>query len=288
MHAEKVEWFFYGSDMENDSTQWDAQSFTATLSADRSIGCKYDWTVSVGLQAHGLQSRNEEAYELHAFSLVSFAPYSVAGATGDEKLTLAGDIASVMANSITVKDLNTLKINQGTYALDATYGNKSKNRNGGIYIENVKNVDISGTMGAIYGDIRAKVELTGIDTLSLASDSRRKKENYRGDATIDNTIFCTYGSEVDIDAKDTVLKANGRAIMATAGNAEFINESNGSWGTDTPFPVVRILSDTLTIAADTQGESAAAVYSDAGGIIQLGSKDRKSRNSFLLKMQGQI
>lgn len=264
------EWYTNGLDMKNDTTQWDAKSFTATLSADRSIGCKYDWTVSVGFQIR--------EWEVHAFSLVSQDPYSVTGATGDEKLTLAGDIASVWANSITVKDLNTLQITQGTYGLDATYGNQRSNkpRQGGIYIENVKNVDISGTMGAVYGDDRAKIELTGIDTLSLASDSRHKDENYRGNATIDNTIFCTYGSKVDIDAIDTVLKANGRAILATAHNAGIINRyEDGSLATNTPFPVVKILSDTLTIAAATQGESAAAVYSDAGGIIQLGSKDRK-------------
>lgn len=264
------EWYTNGLDMKNDTTQWDAKSFTATLSADRSIGCKYDWTVSVGFQIR--------EWEVHAFSLVSHDPYSVTGATGDEKLTLAGDIASVWANSITVKDLNTLQITQGTYGLDATYGNQRSNkpRQGGIYIENVKNVDISGTMGAVYGDDRAKIELTGIDTLSLASDSRHKDENYRGNATIDNTIFCTYGSKVDIDAIDTVLKANGRAILATAHNAGIINRyEDGSLATNTPFPVVKILSDTLTIAAATQGESAAAVYSDAGGIIQLGSKDRK-------------
>ncbi len=145
---------------------------------------------------------------------------------------------------------------------------------------NVKNVDISGTVGAVYGDIRAKVELTGIDNLSLIADIHRKDEyhNYdEGFDTIDNTIFCKYGSEVNLDAKEkVVLKANGRAIVAVAHNAENINHyENASWETNTPFPVVKILSDTLTIAAATQGESAAAVYSDAGGIIQLGSEDRK-------------
>lgn len=272
LHAEKVEWFFYGSDMENDSTKWDDANSTAILQADRSIGRVYYLAEAVGLQSH-------EKGEGHFISLVSFAPYSVAGATGNEKLTLTGDIVSVYVNGITIKNLSGLQITKGTYGLDATYGNQNSKRQGGIYIDNVKNVDISGTVGAVYGDVLAKVELTGIDNLSLSSDINRKEkdkyDNYTGTEPIDNTIFCTYGSEVDIDAKDTVLKANGRAIMATAGNAEFINESNGSWGTDTPFPVVRILSDTLTIAADTQGESAAAVYSDAGGIIQLGSKDRK-------------
>ncbi len=269
-YVSAAEWYFYGWDMANDSTtEWDDASSTAILQVDRNIGRGYTWAEDVGLQSH-----KEEG---HFISLVSFLPYSVAGATGNEKLTLTGDIVSVYANGITIKNLSGLQITKGTYGLDATYGND--NSNGGIYISNVKNVDISGTVGAVYGDVRAKVELTGIDNLSLSSDINRKTDskydNYTGDATIDNTIFCTYGSKVDIDAKDILIKANGRAILATAGNADFINESEGSWETDTPFPVVKILSDTLTIAAATQGESAAAVYSDAGGIVQLGSEDRK-------------
>ena len=281
--ATVVEWFWYGSDMVNDSTtEWDDANSTAILHADRSIG-----RVSYLAEAVGLQSHKEG--EGHFISLVSFDPYSVVGATGNEKLTLTGDIISTYANSITIKNLSRFQITKGTYGLDATYGNQNSKRQGGIYIENVNNVDISGTVGAVYGDVLAKVELTGIDNLSLSSDIHRKTEydNYTGTETIDNTIFCTYGSEVDIDAKNTVLKANGRAIVATAGNAEFINESNGSWGTDKPFPVIKILSDTLTIAAATQGESAAAVFSNAGGIIQLGSEDRKIKKLLFAEDAGE-
>ena len=285
LHAMECYWSEWGYndngytrwDMDGNTT-WDNTDSTAILRADKSIGRIYTWVETFKLQSH--------TGEGHFMSLVSHSLYpdyfpssyySVKGAAGTEKLTLTGDIVSTDANSITVKNLGELRITQGTYGLDATYGNQNSKRQGGIYIENINNVDISGTVGAVYGDVLAKVELTGIDNLSLSSDIHRKTEydNYTGTETIDNTIFCTYGSEVDIDAKNTVLKANGRAIVATAGNAEFINESNGSWGTDTPFPVVKILSDTLTIAAATQGESAAAVYSDAGGIIQLGSEDRK-------------
>lgn len=259
--------YFVGKELADDkTTKWDSNNSTAILYADRTIGHDYTPVASLVL-------RNGKDF----VSLVSSSSsYSVAGEKGEENLTLTGDIISANASGITVKNLSGLQITKGTYGLDATYGNDSTN--GGIYIDNVKTVNISGTVSAIYGDIRAKVDLTGIDDLTLSSDIHRKDtyHNYdEGRETIDNTIFCTYGSEVDIDAQNTTLKANGRAILATAGNAEFINESNGSWGTDTPFPVVRILSDTLTIAADTQGESAAAVYSDAGGIIQLGSKDRK-------------
>ena len=225
-----------------------------------------------------------EAYSHFGKEFVSLfsssSSYSVAGETGNEHLTLEGDIVSPWGSRITVKNLDALNITQGTYGLDVAYGNDSTN--GGIYIDNVKNVNISGTVGAVYGDARAKVELTGIDTLSLSSDIHRKDEyhNYEGTAqstaTIDNTIFCAYGSEVDIDVKNnTTLTSNGRAILATAYNADIINLYEGSWATNTPFPVVKILSDTLTIAAATQGESAAAVYSDAGGIIQLGREDRK-------------
>ncbi len=156
------------------------------------------------------------------------------------------------------------------------YGNDSTN--GGIYIDHVKNVDISGTVSAIYGDIRAKVELTGIDDLTLSSDIHRKDEyqNYdEGLDTIDNTIFCAYGSKVDINAMNIKLTANGRAILATAYGVDWVNSYEGSWETDTPFPVVKILSDTLTIAAATQENSTSAVYSDTGGIIQLGSEERK-------------
>lgn len=291
LYAEEYYWSEWGIkdgqwtrwDMDGNTT-WDDNSSTAILHADKSIGRVYTWVKDFGLQSH--------TGEGHFMSLISPCPepfysssYSVEGAVGTEKLTLTGDIVSIDANSITVKNLNTLQITQGTYGLDATYGNQrsDKPRPGGIYIENVKNVDISGTVGAVYGDARAKIELTGIENLSLSSDMNRKKEygNYTVDenitgTTIDNTIHCEYGSEVDIDAKSTFLKANGRAIVAAAHNADNINHyENASWETDTPFPVIKILSDTLTIAAATQGESAAAVYSDAGGIIQLGSEDRK-------------
>ena len=268
-YVSAAEWYFSGWDMANDSsTEWDDASSTAILHADRSIGYGYALVDDVLLQSH--------AGEAHFMSLVSFAPYSVAGARGNEKLTLTGDIVSTCANSITVKNLNTLNITQGAYGLDATYGNQT-NGVGGIYIENVKNVNISGTMGAVYGDARAKIELTGIGNLYLSSDMNRKKEYDNYTEPIDNTIHCEYGSEVDIDAKDDItLKANGRAILATAHNADKINENeNASWETNKPFPVVKILSDILTIEAATQGKSAAAVYSDAGGIIQLGSEERK-------------
>lgn len=260
--------YFVGKELADDkTTKWDSNNSTAILYADRTIGHDYTPVASLVL-------RNGKDF----VSLVSSSSsYSVAGEKGEENLTLTGDIISANASGITVKNLSGLQITKGTYGLDATYGNDSTN--GGIYIDNVKTVNISGTVSAIYGDIRAKVDLTGIDDLTLSSDIHRKDtyHNYdEGRETIDNTIFCKYGSEVYIDAKNnTTLTSNGRAILATAYNAKFINESEESWGTNTPFPVVKILSNTLTIAAATQGESAAAVYSDAGGIIQLGSKDRK-------------
>lgn len=261
--------YFVGKELADDkTTKWDSNNSTAILYADRTIGHDYTPVASLVL-------RNGKDF----VSLVSSSSsYSVAGEKGEENLTLTGDIISANASGITVKNLSGLQITKGTYGLDATYGNDSTN--GGIYIDNVKTVNISGTVSAIYGDIRAKVDLTGIDDLTLSSDIHRKDtyHNYdEGRETIDNTIFCKYGSEVYIDAKNnTTLTSNGRAIMATAYNAETINwYEGGNWETNTPFPVVKILSDTLTIAAATQGESAAAVYSDAGGIIQLGSKDRK-------------
>ena len=48
-----------------------------------------------------------------------------------------------------------------------------------------------------------------------------------------------------------------------------------SWGTDTPWPQVNINSDTLTIKAATSGPTAAAVYSNTGAIVNLGSADKK-------------
>ena len=261
------------------STIWDDASSTATLHTDKSIGRAYTFINSF------IDFRPTEG---HFISLASpYSSYSVEGATENENLTLTGDIVSTNANSITIKNLGELKITQGTYGLDATYGNQS-NGLGGLYIENVKIVDISGTVGAVYGDARAKIELKDIGKLSLSSDIRRKTEydNYTGNETIDNTIFCTYGSKVDIDAKEVQLKANGRAIVATAGDVDNVNTLETSWETNTPFPVVKILSDILTIAADTQGESAAAVYSDTGGIVQLGSKKRKIKKLLFAKDAG--
>lgn len=148
---------------------------------------------------------------------------------------------------------------------------------GGLYLSNIKNVDISGTLSAIYSDVKGNVTLSNIGTLNLKSDFTHALEDYGKNltATEDNTIICDYGSIVNINAKDTTITSTGRAILATAHNVDNINVLETSWGTDTPWPQVNINSDTLTIKAATNGTTAAAVYSDTGAIVNLGSADKK-------------
>lgn len=270
-----AECYYYGSDMVNDATTtWDDKTQTATLHADRSINRAFNYSYNFGSQTHT---------EGQFVSLAGYNPYTVAGATGKEKLTLYGDIMSVMDNNLTVKNLDTLQITNGTYGLDASFGNDrgpvftNPNNNGGIHLSNIKTVDISGTVSAIYGDAMAKVELKDIDNLNLTSNINRVSE-YDGHltATEDNTITCDYGSIVNIDAQNTTISSTGRAILATAHNVDKINENeDGNWETDTPWPQVNINSDTLTIKAATSGPTAAAVYSDTGAIVNLGSADKK-------------
>ena len=266
--ARAAEVYFYGSDLANDTTAWNAATQTATLHADRSIGKVF--TYNSWMQSH-------PDTEAHFTSLISVYSYAVAGAKGTEKLTLTGDMAAAYANHLAVRNLDTLEITKGTFGLDSTYGN-GDGTGAGIYIDHVKNVSISGTAGTIYGDINAKTELKDIDTLTLESDINHKDEYgnyYNGDAEIDNTIFAGYGSRVDISAKNMVLSARGRAIAASAASVENINISEGSWETATPFPVVNVISDRLTINAATQKNSSAAVFSHLGAEVNLGSKEHR-------------
>lgn len=200
--ARAAEVYFYGSDLANDTTAWNAATQTATLHADRSIGRVF--TYNSWMQSH-------PDTEAHFTSLISVDSYAVAGAKGTEKLTLTGDMAATYANHLAVRNLDTLEITKGTFGFDSTYGN-GDGTGAGIYIDHVKNVSISGTAGTIYGDINAKTELKDIDTLTLESDINHKDEYgnyYNGDAKIDNTIFVGYGSRVDISAQNTVLSARG-------------------------------------------------------------------------------
>lgn len=271
-----AECYYYGSDLATDdsTTTWDDETQTATLHADRSIDRAFNYSCNFGSQSHT---------EGQFVSLAGFNPYTVAGATGKEKLTLYGDIMSVTHNNVTVKNLDTLQITNGTYGLDASFGNDrgpvftNPNNNGGIHLSNIKTVDISGTVSAIYSDAMAKVELKDIDNLNLTSNIKRVADYGKYlTATEDNTIYCDYGSLVDISAKNTTITSTGQAITAAAHNAAYINKmENASWETDYPLPVINIKSDTLTIAAATSGPTATAVYSDAGATINLGSADKK-------------
>ena len=263
----------------------DDETQTATLHADRSIDRAFNYSYNFGSQSHT---------EGQFVSLAGFNPYTVAGATGKEKLTLYGDIMSVMDNNVTVKTLDTLQITNGTYGLDANFGNDrgpvftNPNNNGGIHLSNIKNVDISGTVSAIYSDAMAKVELKDIDNLNLTSNIKRVADYGKYlTATADYTIYCDYGSLVDISAKNTTITSTGQAITAAAHNAAYINGlENASWETDYPLPVINIKSDTLTIAAATSGPTAAAVYSDAGATINLGSADKKIKQLTFVKDAG--
>ena len=206
--------------------------------------------------------------------------YIVAGATKNIDLTFQGDIWSTCDNEMTIKNLNKLQITNGTYGLLANFGNwrgpqwTNPNNNGGIHLSDITNVNISSTKGAIYSQILGKIDLQGIDNLTLASDGY-------------NTIYCGYGSLVDINAKNTTITSTGRAILATAGDANNIfTWHDGSLETDYPLPVINIKSDTLTIAAATSGPTAAAVYSDPGATINLGSADKKIKQLTFVKDAG--
>ena len=284
--VEASECYYYGSDMANDgTTTWDDETQTATLHADRSIDRAFNYSYNFGSQSHT---------EGQFVSLAGYNPYTVAGATGKEKLTLYGDIMSVMDNNVTVKNLDTLQITNGTYGLDANFGNDrgpvftNPNNNGGIHLSNIKNVDISATVSAIYSDAMAKVELKDIDNLNLTSNIKRVADYGKYlTATADYTIYCDYGSLVDISAKNTTITSTGQAITAAAHNAAYINGlENASWETDYPLPVINIKSNTLTIAAATSGPTAAAVYSDAGATINLGSADKKIKQLTFVKDAG--
>lgn len=268
--------YFSGSDMYNDgTTNWDEETQTATLTDNKTVGFLYHYSKTWGSQSANNDKQGQCA------SLVSYYnPYNVVGA--DNKLIkfeLGGDIIAIQNNKLTVDKLDTLTITNGTYGLLANYGYKTETDTGkgGLYLSNIKNVDISGTLSAIYSDVKGNVTLSNIGTLNLKSDFTHALENYGKNltATEDNTIICDYGSIVNINAKDTTITSTGRAILATAHNVDNINVLETSWGTDTPWPQVNINSDTLTIKAATSGPTAAAVYSDTGAIVNLGSADKK-------------
>lgn len=268
--------YFSGSDMYNDgTTNWDEETQTATLTDNKTVDFLYHYSKTWGSQSANNDKQGQCA------SLVSYYnPYNVVGA--DNKLIkfeLGGDIIAIQNNKLTVDKLDTLTITNGTYGLFANYGYKTETDTGkgGLYLSNIKNVDISGTLSAIYSDVKGNVTLSNIGTLNLKSDFTHALEDYGKNltATEDNTIICDYGSIVNINAKDTTITSTGRAILATAHNVDNINVLETSWGTDTPCPQVNINSDTLTIKAATSGPTAAAVYSDTGAIVNLGSADKK-------------
>lgn len=270
-----AEYYYNGWDMANDdTTTWDEETQTATLNADRSIYRTFAYSSSFGLPTQPGAQFASLGTTLYTNSGWQWNSYNVAGATKSEKLTLYGDIIATQTKKLSVHDLDTLKITNGTYGLEANEGNKT---NGGLYLNNIKNVDISGTVSAIYSDVRGKVDLTDIGTLNLTSNINRVSE-YEGylTATEDNTITCDYGSIVNINATNTTITSTGRAILATARSVDNINTlEDGSWETNTPWPQVNINSNTLTIAAATSGPTAAAVYSDTSAIVNLGSADNK-------------
>lgn len=268
--------YFSGSDMYNDgTTNWDEETQTATLTDNKTVGFLYHYS-----KTWGSQSANNDKQGQYASLVSYYNPYNVVGA--DNKLIkfeLGGDIIAIQNNKLTVDKLDTLTITNGTYGLFANYGYKTETDTGkgGLYLSNIKNVDISGTLSAIYSDVKGNVTLSNIGTLNLKSDFTHALEDYGKNltATEDNTIICDYGSIVNINAKDTTITSTGRAILATAHNVDNINVLETSWGTDTPWPQVNINSDTLTIQAATSGPTAAAVYSDTGAIVNLGSADKK-------------
>lgn len=290
--ATREEFYYQGSDLATDdgATTWDNKNKTATLHADRSIYRSFEWSYDTfGINSHADSNGLSYAqfaslgttkyFDSHSYTVDGEVEVKFDGEKETKnpkfKLTLFGDIIASLTKNLTVKNLSELNITNGTYGLDSNYGND--NTEGGLYLDNITKVNISGTVSAIYGDTRGKIELNNIGTLNLVSNINRVSE-YRGllPATEDNTITCGYGSIVNINAKDTTITSTGRAILATAHNVDKINENEaGNWETDTPWPQVNINSDTLTIKAATSGPTAAAVYSDTGAIVNLGSADKK-------------
>lgn len=308
------EFYYQGSDLAtaDGKTTWNDDTQTATLHADRSINSNLNWSYyTFGINSRSFSdgihdhlgtgqftslgtTKNINPYDYYDVNF-SNNSYTVAGEldvknvdgkeiiTPMHNLTLSGDIIATLNNKLAVQNLAKLEITKGTYGLDVTYGYKTGTEtgteiaNGGLYLNNIKNVDISGTVSAIYSDARGNVSLSNIGTLKLASNINRVSE-HKGSlpATEDNTITCHYGSIVNINAKDTTITSTGRAILATAHSVDNINHlEEGIYETDTPWPQVNINSDTLTIKAATSGPTAAAVYSDTGAIVNLGSADKK-------------
>lgn len=275
--VEAAKCYYFGLDMaDDDTTEWSDENNTATLTGNKTVGFAYSFSKNFGSQSANNEKQGQCA------SLVTLYPdssYKVAGKTGNENLKLGGDIIATQNNKLTVDKLDTLTITNGTYGLFANYGYKTGTEiaKGGLYLSNIKNVDISSTLSAIYSDVKGNVTLSNIGTLNLKSDFTHALEDYGKNltATEDNTITCDYGSIVNINAKDTTITSTGRTILATAYSVNNINVLETSWGTDTPWPQVNINSDTLTIKAATSGPTAAAVYSDTGAIVNLGSADKK-------------
>lgn len=275
--VEAAKCYYFGWDMaDDDTTEWSYENNTATLTGNKTVGFAYNFSKNFGSQSYNRDQGQ-------CASLVTLNPdfsYNVTGKAGTENLTLGGDIIATQNNKLTVDKLDTLTITNGTCGLFANYGYKTETDTGkgGLYLSNIKNVDISGTLSAIYSDIKGNVTLSNIGTLNLKSDFTHASEDYGTNlkATEDNTITCNYGSIVNINAQNTTISSTGRAILATAHNVDKINENeDGNWETDTPWPQVNINSETLTIKAATSGPTAAAVYSDTGAIINLGSADKK-------------
>lgn len=301
--ATREEFYYQGSDLATDdgATTWDNKNKTATLHADRSIYRSFEWSYDTfGINSHADSNGLSYAqfaslgttkyFNSHSYTVDGEVEVKFDGEKETKnpkfKLTLFGDIIASLTKNLTVKNLSELNITNGTYGLDSNYGND--NTEGGLYLDNITKVNISGTVSAIYGDTRGKIELNNIGTLNLASNINRVSE-YRGllPATEDNTITCGYGSIVNINAKDTTITSTGRAILATAHNIDKINEyEDGNWETNTPWPQVNINSETLTIAAATSGPTAAAVYSDTGAIVNLGSADKKIQQLTFVKDAG--
>lgn len=308
------EFYYQGSDLAtaDGKTTWNDDTQTATLHADRSINSNLNWSYyTFGINSHSFSdgihghlgtgqfaslgtTKNINPYDYYDVNF-SNNSYTVAGEldvknvdgkeiiTPMHNLTLSGDIIATLNNKLAVQNLAKLEITKGTYGLDVTYGYKTGTEtgteiaNGGLYLDNITKVDISGTVSAIYSDARGNVSLSNIGTVKLASNINRVSE-HKGSlpATEDNTITCHYGSIVNINAKDTTITSTGRAILATAHNISDINILEaGSYETDTPWPQVNINSNTLTIAAATSGPTAAAVYSDTGAIVNLGSAGKE-------------
>ena len=125
--VEAAEYYYNGWDMATDdgTTTWDDETQTATLHADRSIYRTFAYSSSFGLPTQPEVQFASLGTTLYTDSGWLWNSYDVVGATKSETLTLYGDIIATQTKKLSVHDLDTLRITNGTYGLEANEGKQN-------------------------------------------------------------------------------------------------------------------------------------------------------------------